>query len=200
MQRRAGSRAGPWRTAAPSLPRRGSCLGGADDFSEVNVHPAVAQDHVPVVCFPILELHQLRRWGGAGGRAMRNRKPGRPGRRGWGTDGALAQGLTTGWPCDVFSSSRGSIWPRLPSRWHGWRTCCSVLDGPMRARNRLRCDPARVRPEEEKKNERDDASPSLLRSPAPQSSLLLGWRSSFYSIDRTYCLASRLAVVRAPAS
>lgn len=33
--------------------------GGADDFSQVDVHPVVTTDQVPVVRLTILQLHQL---------------------------------------------------------------------------------------------------------------------------------------------
>lgn len=35
-------------------------LGCADDFSEVNIHPAVALYHVAIVCLSILQFYQLQ--------------------------------------------------------------------------------------------------------------------------------------------
>lgn len=42
-----------------SGPAPPACLGGADHFPQVQVHPCVAAHKVAVVCFPVLQLHQL---------------------------------------------------------------------------------------------------------------------------------------------
>lgn len=82
-------------------------LRGADDLTQVNVHPGVAAHQVAVVGFPILELYQLQL-------SNTTTNDSAPLSTAWtfkGVGVCYSVGVrhTIGWPCAVLRSERGNM-------------------------------------------------------------------------------------------